>query len=153
MDITSSKATTNLIQVSDIPHKIIEHFEKFITVNYIYNDIKDIYITENKPYWFKYYIAIKHNIYILIKTKTFTDTYISITVYKNDNIKKHDIMTVDGLKSYVNYNNTIDFNDIIYEFYDNTTRSFINEKLVEKIINDIEVLTEPDSYETEYVLK
>ena len=82
MDITSSKATTNLIQVSDIPHKIIEHFEKYITVNYRNNDVEDI--RENN-HWFNYYIAIKPNIYICIKA--FMDTYISLRVYKNDNIK------------------------------------------------------------------
>ena len=62
-------------------------------------------------------------------------------------------MTFDGLKSFINYNHIIRFDDIIYEYIYDVNVPFIDEKIVEKIINDIEVLTKPYSYKTEYVLK
>jgi hypothetical protein len=166
MGILSSKATTNLILINDVPNKVIKHFEKYTTVNYSPIDVKDIFenirhLNEcqlryiHYKHYFKlndYYVAIKPNIYIfIIVTK---DVYLSITVYKNDNIKKYDIMTFDGLKSYVRYSNTFGFDSVIYEYIYDISCNLIDEKIVEKIINDIEdVLTEQYSYETEYVLK
>jgi hypothetical protein len=164
MGIINSKTTSNLIQVNDVPNKVIKHFEKYTTVNYNPIDVKDIFenirhLNEcqlryiHYKHYFKlndYYVAIKPNIYIFIVTK---DVYLSITVCKNDNIKKYDIMTFDGLKSYVRYSNTFGFDSVIYEYIYDISCNLIDEKIVEKIINDIEVLTEPYSYETEYVLK
>ena len=168
MGLISSKTTPTtpkLIQVNDVPNKVIKHFEKYTTVNYNPIDFNDMFKNIRQlnkrqlqyfhfRYYFKlndYYIAIKPNIYIfIIVTK---DVYLSITVCKNDNIEKYDIMTFDGLKSYVRYSNTFGYDSVIYEYIYDISCHLIDEKIVEKIINDIEVLTEPYLYETEYVLK
>ena len=163
MGILSSKATTNLIQINDVPNKVIEYFEKYIIVDY--NQTNIVYIRKGiLPDYFNYnflikvtyyYIALKSNIYMIIRLTE--DLYLSITVSKNDDDIKNldDIMTFDGLKSYL-LGNSFGYDCVMYQYIYDMNWCLIDEKIVEKIINDIgDVLTEQYSYETEteYVLK